>query len=305
MGMGEVLGRAACFVGIILMGYVLRRVGFFKKEDFHVLAKIVLKITLPAAIINSFTGMEIDLSMLAICLLGLSGGLIYIALAYVMNLRAPRRQRAFAIQNTPGYNIGNFTLPFVQSFFGPLGVVTTSLFDAGNSVIGLGGAYGIASMVKGESGNFSLGRLAKTLISSFPFDCYIVMTTLCLLHIPLPGIVADFAEIIGRANAFLPMLMIGVGFELSGDRSQIRMILRILAVRLVVGVILSLLFFRLLPFALEIRQALAVLVFSPIASTAPAFTGELGEDIGLSSAVNSLSIVMGICCIVVVMGLVV
>ncbi len=48
MGMAAVLSRAACFIGIIFMGYGLRRLGFFKPEDFHVLSKVVLKITLPA-----------------------------------------------------------------------------------------------------------------------------------------------------------------------------------------------------------------------------------------------------------------
>ena len=46
MGMVAVLSRAACFIGIIILGYGLRRMGFFKEEDFHVLSKIVLmKIT--------------------------------------------------------------------------------------------------------------------------------------------------------------------------------------------------------------------------------------------------------------------
>ena len=48
MGMAAVLSRAACFIAIIFLGYGLRRIGFFKREDFHVLSKIVLKITLPA-----------------------------------------------------------------------------------------------------------------------------------------------------------------------------------------------------------------------------------------------------------------
>ena len=74
--MQEILTRAGCFVAIIIIGYVLRRIGFFKEEDFKVLSKIVLKITLPAAIISSFSGKEIDPSMLFLCLIGMGGGLI-------------------------------------------------------------------------------------------------------------------------------------------------------------------------------------------------------------------------------------
>ena len=51
--MAQVLSRAGCFVAIIGLGILLRRIGVFKKEDFGVLSRVVLRITLPAAIISS------------------------------------------------------------------------------------------------------------------------------------------------------------------------------------------------------------------------------------------------------------
>ncbi len=304
MGMTAVLTRAACFIGIILMGYLLRQVGFFKQEDFHVLSRIVLKITLPAAIIVSFAGKEIDASMLVLCLLGLGGGLVYIGAGFLMNMRASRDKKAFEILNLSGYNIGNFTLPFVQSFLGPMGVVITSLFDTGNAVVCLGGAYSVAAMAKGEGKGKPVVQVARTLVKSVPFDTYMIMTVLCLLGIRLPDQAISFAGIIADGNAFMAMLMIGVGFKLSGDRSQMGTIIKILAVRYGVAALLSAGFYFLLPMPLEYRQTLAILVFAPIASAAPAFTADLKGDIGLSSAVNSISILISICCIVAVVGLV-
>lgn len=58
--MGPILMRAACFIMVIILGHLLRRIGFFKEDDFHVLSKIVLKITLPASIITSVAGREIQ-----------------------------------------------------------------------------------------------------------------------------------------------------------------------------------------------------------------------------------------------------
>ncbi len=304
MGMAAVLSRAVCFIGIIILGYGLRRIGFFKEEDFHVLSKIVLKITLPAAIVFSFADKEINPSMLIISLLGLSGGLVYIAAGFLMNVRASRERKAFEILNMSGYNIGNFTLPFVQSFLGPSGVVVTSLFDTGNAVVCLGGAYSAASMVKGESKGVPVVQIVKTLAKSVPFDTYLIMTILCLLGIRLPSQAVSFAGIIADGNAFMAMLMIGVGFKLSGDRSQTGTIIRILAVRYGIAAVLSAVFYFLLPMPLEYRQTLAILVFAPIASAAPAFTADLKGDIGLSSAVNSISILISICCIVGVVGVI-
>ena len=293
----DILVRAGCFVAVILLGYILRRVGYFHGDDFKVLSKIVIRITLPASIVYSFSGKEIDVSMLTIAGLGLVCGLLYMAVAWLINRRAGKEQQAFELLNTSGYNIGNFTLPFVQSFLGPMGVITTSLFDTGNAGICLGGAYSVAAMVK-ENKGFSIKRIAKALIRSVPFDCYMLMIILNLAHIPLPSPVVSFAGLVGNANAFMAMLMLGVGFHLTGERSQIGTIVRMLFVRYSIAALLALAFFYLLPFDIEIRRTLMILAFSPISSAAPAFTGELKSDVGLASAVNSLSIIVSMICIV-------
>lgn len=298
--MQEILTRAGCFIGIIILGYVMRRVGVFKESDFSVLSKVVVKITLPAAIVSSFNGKEVDPSMLFLAAIGLGGGIIYMALGYLLNRRAGKNQQAFMIVNMSGYNIGNFTLPFVQSFLGPMGVITTSLFDTGNACICLGGSYSVASVVKG-SGRFSPLAIGKKLIRSVAFDCYMIMLITSLAKIPIPDPVFEFAGIIANGNAFVAMLMIGVGFKLSGDRSQIGSIAKILAVRYSVALVIALGCYFLLPISLEMRQALVILAFAPIASAAPAYTEELGENVGLASAVSSISILCSIILIIMIL----
>ena len=291
--MQEIIIRAGCFIAIIILGYALRRIGIFKEEDFGVLSKIVIKITLPAAIITSFAGKEIDPAMLSIVALGLGGGLIYIAFGFLLNPKSSKEQKAFEILNLPGYNIGCFTLPFVQSFLGPIGVIVTSLFDTGNAFICLGGSFGVASMVKDGTG-FSAKRIFKSLSKSVPFITYVIMMVLNLIKIPIPSPVVSCAEIIGSANSFLAMFMIGVGFKLGGNRKQIGSIVKILSIRYGVAALLSVICYFALPFSLEIRQTLVILLFSPIGSAVPPFTSELKGDVGLSSALNSISIVISI-----------
>lgn len=296
----EILTKACSFVAIILLGHVLRTIQFFKEEDFQVLSKIVLKITLPAAIVYSLAGKEIDPSLLFISLIGLMAGMVYIGVMIVLNLSNTKEARAFDVLNTTGYNIGNFTLPFVQSFLGASGVLAVSLFDTGNAVVCLGGAYSIAFLIhSGEP--FDIRKIISRLAHSVPFLAYFIMLILGLLRLPLPASVVTFAGIISNANAFLAMLMLGVGFKLSGDKSQLRRIAKILTVRYSFALLFALLCFFLLPIELEYRQALALTLFSPIASAAPAFTAEMKEDAGLASAVNSISILVSIACIVVLL----
>lgn len=67
--MQDILIKAGCYVGIILLGILLRRVGFFKESDFYLLSRVAIKITLPAAIVYSFAGKEFDLSLLSLALI--------------------------------------------------------------------------------------------------------------------------------------------------------------------------------------------------------------------------------------------
>lgn len=291
--MADILTRAVCFVAIIALGFILRRVGFFREEDFHVLSQITLKITLPASIIYSFSQSPVDFSMLSLLFLGLAAGLIYVAVAVLINLRSNREKRAFEMLNLPGYNIGLFAMPFIQGFLGPTGVITTSIFDTGNAFVCLGGAFSLASSVKDGNG-ISLKRIGKALLTSVPFMCYVVMIILNLTKIQLPGIVVNFAETVRGANTFMAMLMIGVGFKLSAKKEQIWQIVRLVLLRYGIAVAIACLFYFALPFQLEIRKTLVLLAFSPIGAAVPAFTAEMKGDFGLSSAINSITILCSI-----------
>ena len=293
----DIIVRAGSFIAIIALGFILRRIGFFKEQDFDILAKICIRITLPCAIITSFSGKTIDPALLTLPLMALCCGAIYLLLGYVLNRKRDRETQAFSMLNLAGYNIGTFVIPFAQSFLGPMGVVAVSIFDTGNAVVCLGGGYSVASMVK-DGGGFSAKRLLRSLGTSVPFITYMTMLVMNLMHLNVPGFVLSVAEVGSGANAFMAMLMIGVGFRLSADRTQLAKIGRILAVRYAVAAVYAVAFYFLTPFALEIRQALVLLAFAPIGSAVPAFTREMDSDVGLSSAINSIAMVISIAIIV-------
>ncbi len=293
----DILMRAGSFVAIIILGYLLKRIGFFKQSDFTLLSRIALRITLPCAIILSFAGKTIDPALFALPLFGLGFGLAYIAAGYLMNSKRGADKRAFEMLNLSGYNIGTFVIPFAQSFIGTMGVMTASIFDIGNAVICLGGAYSLADMVKAGNG-FSAKRIVKALSRSVPFVTYMIMLAMNFLRLPMPEFVLSVAQIGSSANAFMAMLMIGVGFHLEANRAQLSVLARLLAVRYAFAAVFAFAMYFLTPFALEVRQVLVILAFAPIGSAIPGFTEELGGDVGLSSALNSLSIIISIAIIV-------
>ena len=291
--MQDILIKAGCYIAIIFLGYILRQKGFFGPEAFGVLSKILMKITLPCAVIASNAGKSIDTSMLTIVLLSFGAGVLYMILGAVFYRKKGKDAQAFAILNIPGYNIGTFAMPFTQNFLGSLGNITTSIFDMGNALICLGGAYGVAASVK-EGKGFNVKRIFKNLVTSVPCMTIIIMVVLNLFSLTPPKPIVAFAQIVGNANAFLAMFTIGVGFKLSGNRSQLADMAKILGTRYGVAAILALIYYFVLPFDLEIRQALVILAFSPIGSAIPVFTAELKGDVGLSAAINSIAIVISI-----------
>ena len=295
--MAAVLTKAVAFVAIIIMGYLLKRAGFFRANDFYLVSKIVIKITLPAAIVSNFSKIAMDYSLLAMCVVGILCNFLTIAIGYLICLSKSKETKAFAMLNMSGYNVGNFTMPFVQSFLSPVGFAATSLFDAGNAVMCTGITYTLAGMVVGGEEKPSLKKIILNLLSSVPFDAYIVMTLLSILNIRLPEVVISFAETAGGANAFLALLMLGIGFEIRMEKKKVAQIIKLLGTRYAIAVLMAVGFYFLAPFGLEVRRTLAIISLGPVASVAPAFTGALNGDVEMASAVNSLSIVISIAAI--------
>ena len=56
--MADILTRAAALICMIALAFTLKKIHILKKEDFRVVSALVVKITLPCAIINNFSQMD-------------------------------------------------------------------------------------------------------------------------------------------------------------------------------------------------------------------------------------------------------
>ena len=68
--MESVLIKVAAFLVIIFGGYALKRIGFFRADDFRLISTVVLKITLPCAVISNFGRIEVEAALYSLVLLG-------------------------------------------------------------------------------------------------------------------------------------------------------------------------------------------------------------------------------------------
>ena len=286
--MEAIMVKACGFLFMIALGFVLKRIGLFSIEDSGVLSKIVLKITLPMAIISNFKGLQLSSSFLIAIIIGFMVHFIAIAVVLLITRKKPAEQRAFYIINTSGFNIGLCTLPYMSSFFAAEAVALVCMFDVGNAIMCFGFTFAIAMMVSKGKGNVDKKEIMKTLFSSMPFVTYLVMIVLCALQLSLPEPVYTVAGMIGQANAFVAMFLIGVLFEPKFNRSELKDMLGVFSLRMVLGVIFALCIYFLLPLPLMYRQILAVIVFSPILSVAPIYTERCGYNRSVAAVLNSL-----------------
>ena len=68
------INAVAPLIFLVALGYFLKRIGFFKQEDFGLLSKITIRITLPCTIITSFAGKTIDPGLLSLAFIAIGCG---------------------------------------------------------------------------------------------------------------------------------------------------------------------------------------------------------------------------------------
>lgn len=289
--MGSILLKAFSFVFIIFLGYFLKRIRLFGPKDYTVAVKIVLNITLPAAVIASFGESPLDKTMLVLVVIGFLANCIMLVLGLLLGRGKESGVRALYALALPGYNIGAFAMPFARGFLGASGAAAACLFDTGNAIMCTGGTYAATDLLlhkkKGEN---PLLALLKKLSGSVPFLTYVLMLALALADIRIPEGVVQFLKPVSDANPYCAMLMIGLMFELDLRPEILKTVGRIVAVRFVSAAALSAACYFLLPLPLIARQALAVIVFAPPSALTPAFTEKCGGDPSVASCISSLCI---------------
>jgi len=290
------------YVLIIVLGYALKCAGFLRKSDQPLLSKIMLNVTLPCAIVNGFADIERDAGLFLISGIGLLCGFLPMLLMYLTTRGVPTRLRAYRMLNVGGSNIGCFSLPMVQAFFGSTGVVTACMYDIGNAVMMTGGSYTMTSTLLhiGGEKREGLKEILLKFVRSAPFDTYMILLALMALDIAIPPVVCELMQPMGNANAFLAMLIIGLVFEPAAEPALLRETARELICRYAFAAAAAAACYFLTPFELAVRQVLSVLCFAPISALAPIYTQRCGSDAALSGFTNSVSIAVSL---VLMMGL--
>ena len=288
----EALAKITAFITFIVLGYILRRSNVLKADTVQALSGLLLYVTLPCLVMVSLNGIDIQGSFFALIVLGILANLVMVIIAKIWK-RNNRQALVFSTINLAGYNIGTFSMPFLQSFLSPVGFLSVCMFDVGNALMCTGTTYSIAMGAGNSRWEYCKGIISR-LATSGPIWAYTLMILLALLHITLPDFILNIARVGANANGFLAMIMIGQGINLSMRSEQILDLIKYLIVRFGAACAIAAVFYWGLPFDEEIRKALALLAFAPIPAVAMIFSIKAKCDVKMAANFNSLSVAVSI-----------
>ena len=215
-----------------------------------------------------------DYTLFILTLIGFCGNLLMIAWGFILTRYQTNAAKIFYVFNLAGYNIGCFTLPFAQSFLGPFAVVATCMFEKYEPV--------------------NLRSIAAKLLGSVPFVVYMLMLVCAVLQLHLPQPVYTLTGLIGGANTFLSMLMIGMMFEMTLDLDKLKQVREVVLYRYVFGIALAWLCFYHVPLSAEVKEVLTLVFLAPSTAIGPIFIARMGGNVELAGFANSITIVLSI-----------
>lgn len=290
--MTTVLFKALAFILMIALGYFMKARRILQQEDSQVLMKIIINITMPAALISGFRTFSLDFSLLFALGIGFGMNLLLLAAGWLFSVRKTGTTRALYLLNTPSYNIGNFVLPFVQGFLPSSAVLCLCMYDAGNNPYGAGITYSAACSASGGNGKLSVKHILRTLFHSPPFLAYFIMLVLYLPGIRLPDAFFDLCTLFGQGNAFLAMFTLGLIFEWHLTREDMSEVAQILGLRYLLCLAAAAVVFLLTPFDLVTRQTLCLCLIGPVTTLAIPFGLSCGCKQSMIAALSSMSMVV-------------
>lgn len=292
--MEAIFVKALGFILVIIIAFVLKQLKILDKRDGQTIATIIMNVTLPCALLCNASGIIVDFSMLLILFIGIVSNIIMLVIAYLLSRKEGPLNQGYYMINCSGYNIGNFAMPFVQTFFPGMGVAYLCMFDVGNSIMCLGGTYALAGSVASSGDKLTIKAVLKKLFSSIPFDVYVLIFVLALFKIQLPGQILSIASFIGAGNGFLAMFMIGLLLEVKINPTEMKMVVKTLFIRLFFGAILMAIVYFMIPLPILSRKIIVLAMAAPITTVSAVFSRNIGYRKDAPAIASSLSIIISI-----------
>jgi malate permease and related proteins len=259
---------------IIAFGYLLKRLNILQEKDGEVISKIIFKITLPALVLVTFDSVKIETSLFLLPVIVLIFGIITACLGLFVFKNEDRELKGSLLMLSSGFNVGLFAFPLVYAIWGIDGLTYFSMFDVGSSFVVFGICFIFASYFSEEGLKLNPMEILKKLGKSIPLMTYLIASILNLIHIQLPDTIINVASKISGANMPLSLLLLGLFLNFKFDKQFIKPMMKFLAFRYGLGLIVGLVLYLILPFDTMFRYTILIGLLLPVAASALTFAVE-------------------------------
>ncbi|MHB1453322.1 MAG: AEC family transporter [Saccharofermentanales bacterium] len=292
--MAEISYKFLIILTIILLGYLLKKVGVLKDGDGEALTRVAFNFTLPAIIISSFSNFELELSYAIYPAIGFLFGFFMFGASLLIYRKYSRRDSGMLTMPLLGLNIGLFAVPLVQVIWGEAALKYLLLIDCGNAFIVFGLCYFVAALYAGDKEDAGLKQIAKQAFRSVPFIIYILTLLLKSVGIYYPKFVVDIASLVSKANTPVAMIVLGVFLTFTFNKSQISKMLKFWATKYFIGIAIGLLFYFFAPVDELGKAVVLITLILPSSFATIAYAVEFKYDTRFVGALVNASIIISI-----------
>lgn len=263
---------------IIALGYFSKKTGLLFEKDGDAITRLIFNFTLPAIVISSFSTMKFDSSLLLFPVICILFGLFTACFGLVAFRKETLKNRGMFSMLMPGFNIGLFAYPIVESALGKRGLQYIAMFDMGNAFIVFILTYIIAGSFSQNEKKADMKSIYKKIFTSIPLLTYIITLALNITGRHYPTVVIDISDILSKANKPLALFVLGLFLNFAFDSHHWKSIIKILFFRYSLGALVGFSLYFLLPFNHVFTLCIIIGVLLPTAFTVIPYSVEFNYD---------------------------
>ncbi|MBN1640737.1 MAG: AEC family transporter [Anaerolineae bacterium] len=279
---------------LVVLGYLLVRLGVVEQRGARAFNRLVLYVTLPATTLLAIAGSALDWRTLALPLLFIVAPMALWTLGLVpaRALRLSRTDRGTFVVALCGF-MGSLAYPFVEAAYGVDGLRALAIADLGNAVAIFGMAYYL-SFRYSTQGQFDIARVARALATFLPLHACWIALVLAATGLEPGGIVGSFLEALARINSPLMLLSLGMHLELNLSRDEARTLAVHAVYKYGIGFGLALFIALVLPYRGPERAVAFLLPLMPAPLSTLLYSVEQGLNARLAAMFVSLDILISL-----------
>jgi len=287
---------------IFALGIVLRKANVFVRDDATILLKLIFYICLPALVVYSILDVQLSRTYVVLPFIAPIIVVITFIISWVicqfMKLSAPTR--GTFLVGTLVMNVA-FMYPVVQGLYSVQGVSQLAIFDAGQGIMAFSFTYFWACWYSDRPESGHIRKALMNMLKSPPLWAIVLAIVLNLLHVSLPVTIKHTLLFLG--NGTTPLIMLSMGILFTPTIKKIGVMLPAIAIRMLGGSLLGLLFATLFHLEGDMRMIVILGAAAPAGQSTLTFSALKRLDVELAASLVPVSVLFGIVYITVLLAL--